>query len=49
LLTRGGFANGEAGRSTREEEEMMAPAKKKEAMPRCGLGGKTGNLTKTEC
>jgi hypothetical protein len=31
------------------EEEMTAPAKKKADKPRCGLCGKTKNLTRTEC
>ena len=35
--------------NVRRKEEMIAQAKKKADKPRCGLCGKTKNLTKTEC
>jgi hypothetical protein len=33
----------------RRKEEMKSPAKKDTDKPRCGLCGKTKNLTRTEC
>ena len=35
--------------SRRKGKKMIAPAKKNVEKPRCGLCGKTKNLTKTEC